>query len=528
MERFAELLERLYFTGSNTAKAQIIKRYLKDVPDPDRGWAVAAMAGTLNFDLFKRNLVKTLVTQRVDPLLFDLSYDYVGETSETVALLWPPTPEARPLAALPSLSEVVEEFKSRTKAGISEYLVTLLDAMSPSQRWALLKLGTRTLRIGVSARFLKKVLADYGGVAVEDIERLWHALEPPYVSLLQWLDGQGPKPEPTDQLVFHPVMLSHPLEEADYDKIVPGAWQAEWKYDGIRVQLVSTGAGQALFSRTGDDIGGSFPDVLARVDFHAVLDGELLVRQGEQIASFNELQQRLNKKKPSAKLLQDYPAHLMLYDALVLDGEDITPLPLAERRQKLEAWLEHHEPRGTSLSPILPFKSFTELENLRANAEQTLGPHIEGLMLKRMDSAYVPGRPKGQWYKWKRAAQTVDAVMMYAQRGHGKRSSFYSDYTFGLWDGEQLLPIGKAYSGFTDQELRRLDRWVREHTVGRFGPVREVEKSLVLEVAFDAVQSSTRHKSGLALRFPRISRIRWDKPAGEADRLEPFRQFHRL
>lgn len=520
MERFAELLDRLYFTSSTNAKARLLVQYLGDAPDPDRGWAVAAIGGTLSFDLFKRNLIRKLAEERVDPYLFELSYDYVGEMSETVAHLWPAgdDPGERPL---PSLTDIVAQFRQANSSETAATLAGLLDRMDPRQRWTLLKLGTRGLRIGMSARSLKRALADYGGVDVAEIERLWHGLEPPYTSLLQWLDGSGPRPDVSERLVFHPVMLSHPADRADLEDVTPGTWQAEWKYDGIRIQLVSGRLGTALFSRTGDDISRSFPEVVSATQFDAVLDGELLIRRGSgEIGSFNQLQQRLNKKKPSPKLIDASPAAVIAYDALMLDGEDMTALPLTERRERLASFLATHEPPHVALSDTLAFSGIDDLEALRAEADRSPGNHVEGLMLKRRQGPYVPGRPRGEWYKWKRDPMMIDAVMMYAQRGHGKRSSYYSDYTFGLWREGDLLPVGKAYSGFTDEELRKLDRWIRNNTTGRFGPVREVDKALVLEVAFDDVHRSKRHKSGLALRFPRIHRIRWDKPAAEADQLE--------
>jgi DNA ligase-1 len=241
-----------------------------------------------------------------------------------------------------------------------------------------------------------------------------------------------------------------------------------------------------------------------------------------QVASFNDLQQRLNRKGVSKRQLEQFPAHVRLYDALMLDGEDLRPLPLVERRRRLEAWHARVRPPRTDLSPLIEVGSKDELRTLWAATRET---GIEGIMLKRRDSAYVAGRPKGLWWKWKRAPLTLDCVLMYAQRGSGKRSSYYSDYTFGAWrevegGGAELVPVGKAYFGFTDEELVAIDRWVRNHTLESFGPVRAVEPGLVFEVAFDAVQRSTRHKSGVAMRFPRIHRIRWDKPVAEADRLE--------
>ena len=519
MERFAELLDRLYYTAGTREKGRLLQEYLRTTPDPDRGWTVAAIGGTLSFDLFKRNLVKTLTEERVDPYLFALARDYVGEMSETVAHMWP-APDPQPTEPLPSLTEVVETFRDARAAEIAEYLAGLLDRMTATQRWALLKLGTRGLRIGMSARSLKRVLADYGEVQVAEVERLWHGVEPPYTELLQWLDGAGPKPDVSQKITFHPVMLSHPIDAETLAALHLPDWHAEWKYDGIRVQLVSSSHGRALFSRTGEDISEGFPDLLAAIDFEAVLDGELLVGRDGEIGSFNELQQRLNRRKPSRKLIETLPSMLMVYDALALDGQAVVDLTLAERRRALEDWFGAAARERLQLSELLTFENTAELQALRSRADRSAHDHIEGLMLKNRHGAYVPGRPKGQWFKWKRDPLQVDAVMMYAQRGSGKRSSFYSDYTFGVWSGDQLLPIGKAYSGFTDEELKRLDHWIRNNTTGRFGPVREVERGLVLEVAFDDLHRSPRHKSGIALRFPRISRIRWDKPAAEADTLD--------
>ncbi len=254
------------------------------------------------------------------------------------------------------------------------------------------------------------------------------------------------------------------------------------------------------------------------MNFHAVLDGELVISRDGVIAPFADLQQRLNRKSPGAKMQADFPAFVRLYDILFDGNLDVRGETFAQRRARLEAFMAGTNPPRMDLSPLVTFDSVAALAALRDGARAA---GIEGLMLKRLDSPYLAGRPRGHWWKWKRDPLTVDAVLMYAQRGHGKRSSFYSDYTFGLWrDDGELVPIGKAYSGYTDEELTRLDRWIRNNTVARFGPVREVARGLVLEVAFDAAQRSTRHKSGVALRFPRIARLRWDKPVAEADRLE--------
>ncbi len=340
--------------------------------------------------------------------------------------------------------------------------------------------------------------------------------------LVDWVEGGAPKPNTTNEPVFRTLMLSHALEDADWAALDLSEFAAEWKWDGIRVQIVATGGETRLYSRTGDDIGRAFPDVIESMRFDAVVDGELLVVREGEVAPFNDLQQRLNRKTVSAKQMATYPAHIRLYDMLMLEGEDLRALPFVERRARLEAWHSQVRPTRTDLSEIIPAMQKAELYQLWSDIRAA---SIEGLMLKRRQSRYVAGRPKGEWYKWKRAPLTLDCVLMYAQRGSGKRSSDYSDYTFGAWrksaetGAEELVPVGKAYFGFTDAELLQIDRWVRAHTTESFGPVRAVTPELVFEVAFDAVQRSTRHKSGVAMRFPRISRIRWDKPAAEADRL---------
>lgn len=525
MKAFARLLDDLYFTNSNLAKETILSNYLRETPDPDRGWALAAIAGTLSFDLFKRSLTKKLMMERMDPYLFDLSRHYVGEMSETVALAWPQSENPVRLNRLPDLHEVIAEFQARDKAAIREYLIVLLDNMTSAERWALLKLGTRGLRIGMSARTVKRTLANMKDVDIAVIEELWHGLEPPYLDLFEWIDGKAEMPDISQVLTYSPVMLAHPIEERDFSRITPETHQAEWKWDGIRVQLASMDGEAKIFSRTGDDISHSFPDLKEAVDFEAVLDGELLVRPGGDIGSFNDLQQRLGRKKPTKKLMEQFPAHLIVYDILSRGGENLRTYPLSERRHSLETFISARDRSRFSLSKLLDFQTPEDLAKLREDAADTKGL-IEGVMIKDKSSPYISGRPKHRWYKWKRDPFLLDAVLMYAQRGTGKRSSYYSDYTFGLWgpdpktNEETLLPIGKAYFGFTDEELKELDKWIRNHKLARFGPVQEVEKELVFEVAFDSAQISKRHKSGFALRFPRISRIRWDKPAHEADKIE--------
>ncbi|MEM9045778.1 MAG: cisplatin damage response ATP-dependent DNA ligase [Pseudomonadota bacterium] len=513
MDRFARLLEQLIFTPGRNAKLAHLTRYFAETPDPDRGWALAVLAGELELPNVTASRIRGLVEERVDPVLFRLSYDYVGDLAETVALIWPGEG-----SDTPSLNEVVEGLRGSGPTGAMPLLAGFSDRMTASQRLALIKLATGGLRVGVSARLARTALAEWSGRDLDRIEELWFAIEPPYTDLFTWLEG-GTEPQVDLALAFRPMMLANPVESR-LETLDPADYAAEWKWDGIRVQAVAFGTERRLYTRTGDEISGSFPDVIASMTWQGAVDGELLVVREGEVAPFADLQKRLGRKRVGPKTMKDSPAHLRLYD-LLHDGEqDTRDLPLIARREALETWFADHRPDRTDLSRDVPFESWETLAKLRDGAREA---GQEGLMLKRRDAPYTGGRPMGPWFKWKRDPLTADCVIVYAQRGHGKRSSFYSDFTFAAWRsgeaGDELVPVGKAYSGFTDKELAELDKFVRNNTIERYGPVRAVTPSLVVEVAFDAIQRSTRHKSGIAMRFPRIKRIRWDKPAHEADRL---------
>ncbi|WP_022700179.1 cisplatin damage response ATP-dependent DNA ligase [Oceanicaulis alexandrii] len=523
MERFATLLDRLSYTPQRNGKLRLLADHFRTTPDPDRGYALAALTGALDFKTAKAAAIRSLVSERVDPVLFELSYDYVGDLAETAALIWPQQHGAnRP----PDLVEVIDGLSTVTRAGAPALIESWLDALDAQSRWALLKLVTGGLRVGVSARLAKTALAHFGDVDITEIEELWHGLEPPYESLFAWLDGAADKPVNAAKAPFRPVMLAHPVDDGAFERLNPEDFLAEYKWDGIRIQAVSEAGVRRLYTRTGDDISHTFPDVLAALDFEGAIDGELLIRTEDgQVAPFSDLQQRLNRKTVSKAMMTRLPGFIRAYDILVEGEDDVRDLPLTERRERLERMLAHTVSTRIDLSEKVSFSDWSDLDVLRADP-----PHVqaEGVMIKRKDSPYLTGRPKGPWWKYKRDPFLIDAVLMYAQRGHGKRSSFYSDFTFGVWredDGAQVLaPVGKAYFGFTDEELKRLDKFVRDNTVERFGPVRSVaarpDFGLVLEIAFEGLNRSPRHKSGVAMRFPRIHRIRWDKPAGEADTLD--------
>ena len=518
MRAFSQLLDDLTYTRSRNAKLRLIGDYLTSTPDPDRGIALAALTGEIDIPAIKPSVIRALAEQRIDPVLYRMSRDYVGDSAETLSLLWDDAADDRPMIddGVWRLGEAVTKLQAASRSDAPALLADMLSHLDPSGRYALIKVATGALRVGVSARLAKQALADAFGLDVDAVEEVWHALSPPYEELFAWAEGRSEAPDVANMPVFRPFMLAHPLE--DDKKIDLADYAAEWKWDGIRVQLVRAGGETRLYSRTGDDIGGSFPDVLEAFEVDGVVDGELLVRgeeQGGRAGSFNALQQRLGRKTVSKKMRETYPAFIRLYDLLIEGQKDLRDLGWEDRRARLETFIGKLPDDRFDLSDIVEADSLDALDQLREEARET---GVEGLMLKRRDSPYVAGRRVGLWYKWKRDPLNADCVLMYAQRGSGKRSSYFSDYTFGCWTGDgQLLPVGKAYFGFTDEELKWLDRFVRRNTIGRFGPVREVEKSLVVEVAFDSIHRSTRHKSGLAMRFPRISRIREDKPAEEAD-----------
>ncbi len=512
MRAFAALLESLAFTTQRNAKVARLTAYLRATPDPARGWALAAVTGGLKLPAVTPSLLRGLAEARVDPELFRLSYDFVGDLAETIALIWPGQGPALDLR----LEAVVEALRATPKSRLPDLIAGWLDGLPPTERLALVKLATGGLRVGVSARLAQVAVASLGPHDADAVGEHWHGAAPPYTALLAWAEG-GAAPPQADPAPFRPLMLAHPVEDDTLAALDPAQYAAEWKWDGIRVQAVAGGGIRRLYSRTGEDLSAAFPDLMPALSFEGALDGELLVRRDGRVAPFNDLQQRLNRKTPGRALMAELPAMIRAYDLLVWGSEDLRALPFDARRARLEAAVARIGSDRIDLSPLVPAADWAALDALRRAPPD---PVIEGLMLKHRDAPYLPGRPKGPWWKWKRDPMTVDAVLMYAQRGHGKRSGYYSDFTFGVWDGDALVPVGKAYFGFTDAELRQLDRFVRENTTERFGPVRAVAPLLVLEVAFEGLQRSPRHRSGVAMRFPRIARIRWDKPADQADRLE--------
>jgi DNA ligase-1 len=460
MRGFSQLLDALVYTRGRNAKLKLVGDYLRATPDPDRGWAMAALTGDLDIPAVKPAAIKAITEERVDPVLFAMSRDFVGDLAETVALLWPKRPTEAGWQppeiddGTLGLAAVIERLRGLGRVDAPPVLASMLDHLDSSGRYALLKLATGELRIGVSARLAKQALADAFELDVDAVEEVWHGIQPPYESLFAWAAKGAEQPTAANTPVFRPFMLAHGLEDA---RVSMADYAAEWKWDGIRVQIVRVAGETRLFSRAGDDITRSFPEVAAAFDRDGAVDGELLVRgefqgadeHGGAAASFNALQQRLGRKLVSAKMQADYPAFVRLYDVLFDGPEDVRTLPWTERRARLEALVPLLNPERFDLSLVIDAASFEALEETRAASRDAA---IEGVMLKRRDSPYIAGRRAGLWYKWKRDPLTADCVVMYAQRGHGRRSSFYSDFTFGCWTGDpaaggELLPRRQGLFG---------------------------------------------------------------------------------
>src|SRR5215217_2043251 len=361
MRAFSQLLDDLVYTRSRNTKLRLIGDYLRQTPDPDRGYGLAALTATLDLPHVKPAAIRGLVEERIDPVLFYMSRDYVGDTSETVSLLWP-TPAGEPPEvddASIGISEAIERLRSASKLDAPHMLADMLDHLDASGRFALLKLALGELRVGINARLAKQALAQAFGLELDAVEEVWHGLKPPFSELFDWAEGRAKQPSTRDVPVFRPFMLAHPLDET---RVSLDDYAAEWKWDGIRVQLVHAGSETRLYSRTGDDISHSFPDIAEAFQAHGVLDGELLVRgeaqgvadvHGGAAASFNALQQRLGRKNVSQKMLTGYPAFVRLYDVLFVGDEDLRELPWEKRRQRLEAFAAALDPERFDVSQLI-------------------------------------------------------------------------------------------------------------------------------------------------------------------------------
>lgn len=528
MKAFTDLYTRLDASTATGDKRAALVDYFGQVPAADASWAVWLLSGGKVGGARARiagnaELRRWLVQATGLPdWLVDDSYNHVGDLAETLTLLLDEPEQLQRPQDRDGLAHWIEQRLlpvANADEGTRRHMVQQAWRHLPQdQRLVFNKLLTGALRVGVSSGLVQQALAQVSGVAIALIaQRLLGSWTPSAAFHTALLD---PAPQLGDRSQPYPFYLASPLEQAPDSLGGIGDWLLEWKWDGIRVQLIRRGADIALWSRGEERLDGRFPEieqVLQAMPADAVIDGELLAwaADGQAPLPFTALQTRIQRRKPGPKVLSQTPVRVLAYDLLERDGQDLRGLPLSQRRAQLQALLEEVGDARLQLSPAVEAENWEAAAVLREDARNR---GVEGLMLKQCSSLYLHGRKRGAWWKWKIAPLTVDAVLVYAQAGHGRRSTLYTDYTFAVWNAQgELVPVAKAYSGLDDAQILALDRWIRSHTSARFGPVRQVEPVQVFELAFEGVNRSARHKSGIAVRFPRIVRWRTDKPAAEAD-----------
>lgn len=519
MKAFVQLFAALDETTKTNEKVEALVAYFRIAPPEDAAWAIFFLSGR------KPKAVVTVTklcewavaAAEIPGWLFDECYDTVGDVAETIALVLPPYSSS----TSQSLHETIERLYSLRTAPQDKQRSIVVDAwmqMNSSERFVFNKLLTGAFRVGVSQQLVARALAEVSQLPVDVIShRLMGNWEPSPDFYRTLID---PHTEGSDISRPYPFCLAHPLEDAPEKLGDVHAWCAEWKWDGIRAQLIKRGDRVFLWSRGEELVSDRFPEIVeaARcLQDGTVIDGEILPWRNGAVLDFGELQPRIGRKAVTKKLMQDIPVILMAYDLLEYEGEDVRSQPLFWRRMVLEKVVANKFAAARIL--LSPTVAGSSWEELAASRSESRKHNVEGLLLKRLSSTYKVGRQRGDWWKWKIDPYTIDAVLLYAQRGTGKRASLYTDYTFGVWKDDQLVPFAKAYSGLTDAEIRQVDAFVRDNTVERFGPVRVVKPQLVFELGFEGIQRSTRHKSGVAVRFPRILRWRHDKKVEEADLL---------
>ncbi|MFQ3587567.1 MAG: ATP-dependent DNA ligase [Fimbriimonadaceae bacterium] len=550
MREFARLFESIDATTGTNAKREAVAAYLKSAPPADAAWAVFLLSGRRRPSPVKRRDLRAWACAEagISDWLFEECYSAVADLAETIARVlpepdWPsgapgsspgtpslgpvsPPPETGDPTLFPSLADCVETYvlglAGRPPEEQRETLVRAWQTFGGTERFLLVKLLTGGFRVGVSQELVLKAVHRAFGVPVATLSRrLMGDWQP---SAEAWVRLIAPGDEADDPTAPYPFALAHPIgdlaENPDSHLGPVGGWIVEYKWDGIRCQVVRRAGQVALWSRGEESIGEAFPEILDLARSWpdgTVVDGEILAWRDGRPMPFADLQRRINRKSPGRKLLAEVPCRLMAFDLLEEEGVDIRPLPTAERRRRLARLLDARRDDRASLSEIVSARDWADMAERRRSAADR---SAEGLMLKRAEAPYPLGRRRGEWWKWKLDPHTVDAVLVYAQRGSGKRASQYTDYTFAVWRGDELVPFAKAYSGLDNAEIDEVDAFVRRHTRERFGPVRTVEPKLVFELAFEGIQASKRHKSGVAVRFPRIVRWRRDKGPEDADRLE--------
>ena len=520
MKRFAQLFEAIDSTTSTNAKTAALVEYFTQVPPRDAAWAAWFLTSHRPRQAVRtKNLHLWAAEAAGIPLwLFEESYDAVGDLGETIALVLPDPRQASDEPLHRWIEDRLLPLRALGEAEQKARLLSYWDGLEGTERFVLNKLITGSFRVGVSALLVVRAIARAFGIDAKVVaHRLageWSPDGRTWLAVVEAAAGEGDAAKP------YPFFLAHPLEGPPQALGGREAWLAEWKWDGIRAQAIHRGETTALWSRGNEPIAGQFPEIMAdaRRLPDCVLDGEVLAWKDGRVMPFAALQKRLNRKNPGRKVMAESPVILLCFDLLEAGGEDWRARPLEERRRKLHE-IVHSIPGGSCFHVSSELRA-PSWETLAAARSKSREEGTEGLMLKRRDSPYGVGRPRGAWWKWKIEPYSLDAVLVYAQKGSGKRASLYTDYTFALWKGGELVPFAKAYSGLTDEEIREVDGFIRRNTLERFGPVRTVKPELVFELGFEGIQRSSRHKSGIAVRFPRMLRMRKDKAPREANTVQ--------
>ena len=543
MKEFAALFSALDSTTSTKKKTDALLAYFRRAPPADAAWALYFLAGGKPRQTVPTALLRGAARELagIPQWLFDESYDVVGDLAETIAHVLPPAQATIELPLHVWIEGRLLALRGQPPEAMSEAIKAYWGELDTPSRFLLTKLIGGAFRVGVARNLVLRALAEATGLDAKLLaQRLMgytdkhHTPDAARYALL--ID---PAHQPSSESGQpYPFFLAHPLQAPVESLGNRDDWQVEWKWDGIRAQFIRRGAQSWLWSRGEDLLNGRFPELdamHAKLPDHTVLDGEIVVWRDGRVQPFAELQKRIGRKTVTKKILADLPVAFLAYDLLEADGADIRGWPQWQRRERLEAIVAEAARDAASplqLSPRVDAPDWATLAALRAESRSR---GVEGFMLKQREGRYGAGRTKdvGTWWKWKIDPYSVDAVLIYAQSGHGRRANLYTDYTFAVWDGEagndanprRLVPFAKAYSGLTDDEMRQVDQRIRQTTTEKFGPVRSVTPTLVVELGFEGIQASPRHKSGIAVRFPRMLRLRWDKPVDEADTLRTLQGF---
>ena len=524
MQHFAQLINALESTNKTNAKIDAIVDYLERAPDDDKLWFIALFTGKRPKRNVNTNYMKEWALEIIQlPFwLFQESYSSVGDLGETISLILPPPTEKIEKTLSEWMTEIIG-LKTKTEAEKKEFVLNSWNGLDYTERLIFNKLLGGSFRIGVSSKTLINSLTKFSG---QEASTLMHSLmgkwQPDEVSFQELISAENINP---DNSKPYPFCLAYPLEKDLEDLGKPDEWLIEYKWDGIRGQIIRRNDEVFIWSRGEELVTEQFPEiaeVVQNMKGNFVIDGEILAVKEGNVLNFNELQKRLNRKTLTKKMLAEIPIEVFAYDILELEGTDLREKPISARRAMLQELLLNEAPERIKMSQAIDFDDWNKLDLIRENSREI---NSEGLMLKQKNSPYHSGRKKGDWWKWKIDPLTIDAVLIYAQKGSGRRSGFYTDYTFAVKKEGKLVTVAKAYSGLTDKEIQEVSKFISKNTVEKFGPVRTVKPELVFELAFEGIGFSSRHKSGVALRFPRILRWRRDKTADQIDDIEDIKKL---